>query len=93
MEADTGKLYINGFDRLGRPVVYLRNYRQQQQQCFVRQIKYLIFVVEQCVRMMRHHNSQLQEQRDQQQAHQVVLLFDMQQYSVTTAPPMVYIFV
>lgn len=74
-EARTGKNYLNGFDMHGRPVIYLRNYRQNTSN-YRNQIRFLVFNLERAIAFMPPRVEKL------------TLLFDFSKYSARNAPPM-----
>jgi hypothetical protein len=74
-EANSGKDYLNGFDKFGRPILYLRNHRENSKD-HAKQIRLLIFNLEMAIRMMPEG------------VERFVLIFDFGQYSPSNAPPM-----
>ncbi|KAI9012020.1 CRAL-TRIO domain-containing protein [Phycomyces nitens] len=50
-EADTGKMYFNGFDKCGRPIWIMRP-RNQNSKDEERQIKHIVFCLERGIRLM-----------------------------------------
>ena len=50
-ESKTGKLYFNGFDRFGRPLMYMYNHRQNTNDP-AQQIKWVVYVTEMVIRHM-----------------------------------------
>jgi hypothetical protein len=51
IEAETGKIILNGFDHDGRPIIYMRPGRENTHQS-PRQIRHLIFCLERAIDMM-----------------------------------------
>ncbi|KAI8808089.1 CRAL-TRIO domain-containing protein [Cladochytrium replicatum] len=74
-ESRTGKIVINGFDLLGRPIIYLVPARENTR-TYDRQIRHVVFTLERCIRIMPPN------------VEQVVILVDFERISFTTAPPL-----
>ncbi|KAI8810934.1 CRAL-TRIO domain-containing protein [Cladochytrium replicatum] len=74
-ESRTGKMVINGFDLLGRPIIYLVPARENTR-TYDRQIRHVVFTLERCIRIMPPN------------VEQVVILVDFERISFTTAPPL-----
>lgn len=52
VENRTGKMYLNGFDKFSRPVIYMYNNRQNTKEAD-NQIRWVIYTLEMCIRHMR----------------------------------------
>ncbi|KAJ2779761.1 hypothetical protein H4R18_003832 [Coemansia javaensis] len=52
IESRTGKMYLNGFDLLSRPIIYMYNHRQNTREPD-NQIRWVIYALELCIRQMR----------------------------------------
>ncbi|KAJ1727831.1 hypothetical protein LPJ61_004368, partial [Coemansia biformis] len=52
VENRTGKMYLNGFDKLSRPIIYMYNHRQNTKEPD-NQIRWVIYTLEMCIRHMR----------------------------------------
>lgn len=74
-EAVTGKCYVNGFDRCGRPIVYIRPGRENTSS-YDRQLQYFVFVMENSLRMMPSN------------VDRFVVIMDFEGYSLSSAPPL-----
>jgi len=74
-EAVTGKCYVNGFDRGGRPVLYLRPARENTTS-YERQVKYFVWVIERALKLMPAG------------VDRYVVIMDFDGYSLSSAPPM-----
>ena len=74
-ESSTGKEYINGFDRYGRPILYFRNHRENTKN-YDSQIRLLVLNLETAIRLMPAG------------VEKVVLIFDFSQFSPSCSPPM-----
>lgn len=73
-EARTGKEYLNGYDKFGRPILYLRNHRENTKNHGA-QIRLLIFNLETAIKLMPSG------------VEKIVLIFDFQHYSASNSPP------
>jgi len=51
VEASTGKMYLNGFDKFGRPVMYMRP-RLENTSDYENQIRYLVYTLERAISAM-----------------------------------------
>lgn len=74
-EAVTGKLYRNGFDKMGRPVIYMRSGRENTK-TYDRQVRHLVYHVERAIASARPGVEQL------------VLFIDYTGFSMSNSPPM-----
>ncbi|KAF8323718.1 CRAL/TRIO domain-containing protein, partial [Clavulina sp. PMI_390] len=54
VEAETGKIILTGFDRDGRPILYLRPGRENTKES-PRQIRHLVFLIERAIDFMPPH--------------------------------------
>ena len=70
----TGKCYINGFDKEGRPIIYMRPTRENYKDDLEGQILFLLFNLEQAIRLMP------------QGVHQLVIIVDYQGFQMSDAP-------
>ncbi|KAJ2550306.1 hypothetical protein EV175_004122 [Coemansia sp. RSA 1933] len=52
IESRTGKMYLNGFDKFSRPIIYMYNHRQNTKEAD-NQIRWVIYTLEMCIRNMR----------------------------------------
>ncbi|KAJ1668896.1 hypothetical protein EV178_000160 [Coemansia sp. RSA 1646] len=52
IENRTGKMYLNGFDKFSRPVIYMYNHKQNTKEAD-NQIRWVIYTLEMCIRHMR----------------------------------------
>ncbi|KAJ2395631.1 hypothetical protein GGI23_004227 [Coemansia sp. RSA 2559] len=52
VENRTGKMYLNGFDKFSRPVIYMYNHKQNTKEAD-NQIRWVIYTLEMCIRHMR----------------------------------------
>lgn len=77
LEGETGKTYRNGFDLLGRPIIYMKP-RFQNTKNYDKQVRYTV-----------HHLERAMESMNQfEGVEQMVLFIDFHGYSITNAPPM-----
>ncbi|KAJ1921407.1 hypothetical protein H4219_000724 [Mycoemilia scoparia] len=68
LESKTGKLYFNGYDKFGRPLIYMYNHRQNTNDP-VQQIKWVVYTAELVIRHMPKN------------ADRIVLMIDASQWS------------
>jgi hypothetical protein len=73
-EATSGKMYINGLDRNGRPIIIMRPDRENTTN-YANQLKYLVYTLESAIKMMPDGASQL------------VWVIAFQNFSMSNAPP------
>lgn len=73
-EAVSGKCYVNGFDRSGRPILYIRPAKENTT-TYDRQVQYFVFTVERALRLMTSG------------VDRFVVIMDFEGYSFSSAPP------
>jgi hypothetical protein len=73
--AVTGKCYINGFDKEGRPLIYMRPTRENYKKDVEGQIRFLVFNMENAIKLMP------------KSVHQLVILIDFEGFRLSDAPP------
>ena len=76
-EASSGKLYVHGFDRCGRPVMYQKP-RRQNTKDYVSQVRHVAYFLER----------EMQSMDLSRGVEQHVVIIDFKGYSVFNAPPM-----
>ncbi|TPX38310.1 hypothetical protein SmJEL517_g00131 [Synchytrium microbalum] len=74
-ESLTGKIYVNGFDQIGRPILYLCPKRENTKN-HDQQLKHTVFVMETAIKMMSKG------------VEQVIIAIDYEGVSMRTAPPL-----
>ncbi|TPX47375.1 hypothetical protein SeMB42_g00040 [Synchytrium endobioticum] len=74
-ESLTGKIYVNGFDIIGRPILYLCPKRENTKD-YDQQLKHTVFVLETAIKMMPVG------------VEQMVIIIDYEDVSMRTSPPL-----
>ncbi|KAI3638019.1 hypothetical protein MIR68_003630 [Amoeboaphelidium protococcarum] len=76
--ASCGKVYLNGFDKEGRCILYLRNHLESSND-HAMNIRHLLFQTEKAIQLMDQAG---------QGAEKLVLIFDFSKYSASNSVPM-----